>query len=58
MEYRFRKNWRGKQILQIRKIREHFEDVYNTGFFDSYVTFRWEDASEEEAQEVLEKING
>lgn len=42
--FRFRVNWRGKLILEVRETVHHCHDLNGSGYFDEYQTVKWRDA--------------
>jgi len=49
---RYRRNWRGKMILQVEEKFHHMDDLGGSGYYDEYDSLRWRDAKWNEAPQA------
>ena len=48
-EFRLKRTWRGKFVLQVKETRNHMRDLNGSGYYDEWQTSHWRNATLEEA---------
>lgn len=51
-EYRLKRDWCGRFVLQVKEIRHHMNDLNGSGYYDEFTTERWRNATLEEASKT------